>query len=75
MGAEHQQVYDLLAALRGRDFDRAYAQAMVEDHEEDIRLFEAEARDGTDADVKAFAAQEVPMLREHLREVRALARR
>jgi putative membrane protein len=33
VGLEHQQTYDDLARLRGRAFDRAYAQAMVKNHE------------------------------------------
>jgi predicted outer membrane protein len=36
MGAEHQRIYDDLAKLRGSAFDRAYAQAMVRDHQEGI---------------------------------------
>jgi len=72
MGAEHQAMYDRLAALRGREFDRAYVQAMVADHREDVQAFQAEAQDGTDPDVKAFAAQQLPVLREHLQMVERL---
>lgn len=75
IGADQQQVYDRLAGLRGPAFDRAYAQAMVEDHQEDVRAYQAEAQDGTDADVKAFAARELPMLQEHLRMAQSLTRR
>jgi putative membrane protein len=75
IGAEHQQVYDNLAKLRGSAFDRAYAEAMVEDHEEDVRAFQTQAQDGTDADVKAFAGRHVPVLQEHLRMARQLPRR
>jgi putative membrane protein len=75
MGADQQQIYDRLATLRGRAFDRAYAQAMVADHEEDLRAFETEASNGTDAEVRAMAARHVPMLREHLRMAKALPQR
>ncbi|MBI0537902.1 DUF4142 domain-containing protein [Roseomonas sp. KE2513] len=75
IGADQQQVYDRLAALRGVAFDRAYVQAMVEDHQEDVRAYQAEAQNGTDTDVKAFAARELPMLQEHLRMAQALTRR
>lgn len=75
MGADQQQIYDRLATLRGRAFDRAYAEAMVTDHQQDLRAFEAEAEGGTDAEVRAMAAHHVPMLREHLRLARALPRR
>jgi putative membrane protein len=72
MGAEHQAVYDRLAALRGRAFDRAFAQAMAQDHREDIQAFQTEARDGTDPDVKAFAARQLPVLQEHMRMAQQL---
>ena len=72
IGAEQQQVYDNLAKLRGQAFDRAYAQAMVQDHQEDLRTYREEAQDGTDPDVKAFAARHVPVLQEHLRMAQRL---
>ena len=75
MGAEHQSIYDDLAKLRGGAFDRAYAQAMVRDHEEDLRLYREEAANGTDPDVKAFAARHVPLLQEHLRMAQRLPQR
>ena len=75
MGADQQQTYDRLATLRGRAFDRAYAEAMVADHQEDLQLFRTEAADGTDPEVKAMAARHVPMLQEHLRMAQALPRK
>jgi putative membrane protein len=65
-----QAVRDRLSALSGNDFDRAYVSEMVRDHTEDIALFERAAEISTDPDLKAWAAQSLPMLREHL----ALAR-
>jgi len=65
-----QAVRDRLSALSGNDFDRAYMSEMVRDHTEDIALFERAAEISTDPDLKAWAAQSLPMLREHL----ALAR-
>jgi putative membrane protein len=75
MGAEHQRTYDDLARLRGGAFDRTYAQAMVQDHQEDLRDYQAEAQNGTDPDVKAFAARHVPLLQEHLRMAQRLPQR
>lgn len=75
MGAAHQQTYDRLARLRGAAFDRAYMQAMVEDHRDDVQEFQTQMRDGTDPDVKAFAARHLPTLQEHTREAERLAAR
>ena len=72
IGAEQQQIYDNLAKLRGSAFDRAYAQAMVRDHQEDLRAYQEEAQGGTDPDVKAFAARNVPTLQRHLRMAQRL---
>jgi len=66
----HQAMRDRLSGLSGADFDRAYMSEMVRDHTEDVALFERAAQTASDADVKAFAARSLPMLRDHL----ALAR-
>ena len=61
-----QKIYDKLAAKMGSDFDKAYTEDMVDDHNEDISDFKKEADKGTDADVKAWAAGKVPILEHHL---------
>jgi len=65
-----QAMRDRLSGLSGNDFDRDYMSEMVRDHTEDIALFGRAAEISTDPDLKAWAAQSLPMLREHL----ALAR-
>lgn len=75
IGAEGQRTYDDLAKLRGAAFDRAYAKAMVEDHREDLRVYQDEAANGTDPDVKAYAARQVPLLQDHLRMAQRLPQR
>ncbi len=61
-----QAMRDRLSSLSGNDFDRDYMSEMVRDHTEDIALFERAAQSSTDPDLKAWAAQSLPMLREHL---------
>jgi putative membrane protein len=48
------------------NFDKDYMDQMVKDHEKDIKEFEEEAKDGSDADVKAWANQTLPTLKKHL---------
>lgn len=62
-----------LSKLSGSAFDRAYVATMVMVHKKDVVAFKAEAKSGTDADVKAFAAATLPTLEEHLRIINALA--
>jgi putative membrane protein len=38
----------------------------VKDHEKDVKEFEEEAKDGSDADVKAWANKTLPTLKKHL---------
>lgn len=66
LDAEHKAVMDKLQGLSGAEFDKAYMDAMVEDHEKTVDLFQAQADDGADADLKAFAAKTLPKLKQHL---------
>ena len=52
-------------AATGR-FDAAFVAAMVASREAAVALFEAESRDGRDAEVKEWAARQLPALREQL---------
>ena len=71
-GEQNQQVKQRLSNLFGTKFDRKYMNHMVQDHEKDVYSFQREAQQGQDPDVKAFAAQTVPILQEHLQLARAI---
>ena len=64
--SEGQAEYDRLSQLSGKDFDRAYANDMVQDHQQDIAKFKQEAGSGQNPDLKNFASQTLPTLQEHL---------
>jgi putative membrane protein len=57
---------DDLMKKHGAEFDRSYISLMVKDHKDDIDEFEKAARNANDADIKAFAANTVGMLKMHL---------
>src|SRR5688572_20526378 len=61
-----QKKYDDLASKSGADFDKAYCEAMVKDHKDDLDKFKKASEDAKDADVKAWAAGKVPVLEHHL---------
>jgi putative membrane protein len=67
MNEDHRTEVTRLSRLQGAEFDRAYMQAMVNDHEQDVTKFRDKERSAYDPDVKAFAARTLPMLEEHLR--------
>ncbi len=50
----------------GSEFDKAYADMMVEGHEGAIRLFESASTDCQDHDIKSWATSKLPELRVHL---------
>jgi len=58
---------DRLSKLSGAAFDRAYMNAMLQDHRKDVNEFRMESKSGKDADVKAFAAKTLPTLEDHLK--------
>jgi putative membrane protein len=60
-------VYRDLGALNGTAFDKAYADQMVKDHAEDIQKFENASATLRDPQLKQFASQTLPTLREHYR--------
>jgi len=51
----------------GASFDSSFADTMVSDHKKVIKAFGKEAKEGDDADLKAFAAKTLPTLKMHLK--------
>ena len=67
MNAEQMAEHAKLAKLSGAEFDREYMTLMVEDHDKDVSAFLDESKDGSDPDIKSFAAKTLPTLQEHQR--------
>ena len=61
-----QADYDKLASLKGDQFDKAYMDKMVSSHLETIALFQAEATNGEDPELKKWAEAKLPALKHHL---------
>ena len=64
-----------LTSLNGADFDKAYISGQVQAHQDTITAFEAEAANGQNAQLKRFAQGALPMLRSHLKQAEAIAKR
>jgi putative membrane protein len=64
--ADHQKKMDDLSKLSGKDFDKAYVDAMVDGHKKTLDLMQDEAKNGKDADLKAFATKVAPTVQMHL---------
>jgi putative membrane protein len=63
---EHKTAADHLASLSGKEFDKAYMEHMVSDHEKDVSEFQKASTSAQDSDVKGWAAKTLPTLQQHL---------
>jgi putative membrane protein len=70
---KHRTLMDRLLTLKGADFDHEFMKQMVNDHKEAVALFEREAKDGQDPQLRDFASKTLPTLREHLKLARKIA--
>lgn len=70
--AKHQSVIQKLQGMSGAEFDKAYVDDMLEDHEKDVAEFEKQSQSNPDADVKAFAAKTLPTLKKHLEAIKSI---
>jgi putative membrane protein len=68
MDKAHSTFKDSLDSLEGADYEQAYVQAMVTDHAVAIALFEDEATNGNNAQLKQFAQETLPILKSHQAE-------
>jgi len=73
LDAEHTQLRDHLATLKGDAFDREYIQLMVKDHDEDTKAFADEERSTTDPKLKQFVEQTLTIVKEHDQMARQIA--
>jgi putative membrane protein len=73
LSKEHRDLLLRLTKADGADFDRAYMNHMVEDHEKDVAEFESYAKNGKNDRLRQFARKTLPTLREHLKMARDVA--
>ena len=72
LDSSHKATMDDLREQAGADFDKAYVEEMVDDHEEDVAKFEDEAKNATDPDIRAFAQKTLPVLQKHLDAIKSI---
>lgn len=65
MSKDHMDHITELRDKTGADFDNAYMDLMVEDHEEDVKEFEEAVNELQDPEAKAFASKTLTTLRKH----------
>ncbi len=61
-----QKMLAKLQGLDGAKFDHAYIAGQTKSHQTMLKLFEHEATNGTDTDLKSFAESTQPVIQKHL---------
>ena len=69
--AGQKKVLSRLQGLEGSKFDRVYMASRIKAHEMMLKLFQREAANGKDADLKAFAETTVPAIEKHITMAKA----
>ena len=64
---ESKDTADKLSKASGKEFDKAYIDDMVKDHEKDVKEFEKQSKDAKDPDLKAWVTKSLPTLQDHLK--------
>jgi putative membrane protein len=70
--SKHAQLIKTAQQAKGGDFDLIYAKMQVMAHEQAIALFEDYSENGTSSNLKAFAAESLPALKQHLADAEKL---
>ncbi|HEY4155747.1 MAG TPA: DUF4142 domain-containing protein [Puia sp.] len=64
---------DKLKMKKGKDFDKAYVDMMLDDHKKDIAEFRKCADNCSDSTIKSFASTTLPTLEKHLDSIQAIS--
>ena len=72
VGTDKKKEMEDLSKKSGKDFDKAYVDAMVDGHKKTVSLFEDAGKNAKDADIKAFANKTLPTLKAHLDHINAI---
>jgi putative membrane protein len=73
LSTKDQAMKHKLSKLSRNAFDQAYMSDMGKDHKTDIAAFQKESASGKDLDVKQFASQTLPTLKDHLKQAESVS--
>ena len=72
LGADEQEKLAKMSEIKDKDFNEEFLEHQISCHKKAIDLFEDQADDGKDADLKAFAVKTLPHLKAHLETAKRL---
>lgn len=74
LNQQHQTARTNLSNLSGEAFDRAYMDLMKQDHAKVVSLFQQQANQGQDPELRNWAAKTLPALQEHAQTAQSTAK-
>lgn len=72
LSEDKMKAYQDLSDKNGKEFDRKYINVMIDDHQNDIKVFEEAVEKSGDDQVRSFAQSTLPLLRSHLDSLKVL---
>ena len=69
---KHQSQIVTLARLSGMEFDQAYVKDRLKECQQQVNQYDREVAGGTDPDIKEYAGNTLPTLKEQMEAVKAL---
>lgn len=69
---DSKKVWADLSKKSGSEFDKAYVDVMVKDHDKTVSMFEDASKNVKDADLKAFVDKTLPTLKSHQAHIKAI---
>lgn len=72
LASKTQNDYDALQKKSGNDFDKSFIDQMIADHQKVIQLFEIEAKNGKNEQVRTWAELTLPTLKQHLEHAKEI---
>jgi putative membrane protein len=70
--ADHQKMLTDLSTKTGKDFDKAYVDAMVNGHKKVASMLEDASKNCKDSELMGFAAKTLPTVKAHLAKIEAI---
>jgi putative membrane protein len=72
IGEDGQKTSSELKPLYGQDFERAFMEAQIKDHSNDVDKFSKEKASTQNQRIRQFASETIPILQQHLALARAV---
>jgi len=72
MSKEHREMYERLAKLDGKEFDREYVRSLVDGHEKSVKMYKKWAKDAKESGVREAAEAAMTKSQDHLEKAKKL---